>query len=130
MSKIIWKNEYNTDIDIIDMQHKRLLKLINYLSEEGEKDGMTAYIFEELSQYIKQHFKTEEDILKKSNYKEFIAHKNEHKEFTKWLRAVQQSYNIGGISNQSLTKSVEEFLRQWLINHILISDMAYVSHLK
>ena len=130
MSKIIWKDQYNTGIDIIDMQHKRLLKLINYLSEEGEKDGMTAYIFEELSQYIKQHFKVEEDILKKSNYKEFAAHKNQHKEFSQWLRAVQQSYNIGGISNELLAKNVEEFLRQWLINHILISDMAYVSHLK
>lgn len=129
MSKIVWKNEYSVGVAILDKQHQGLVKLINRLSEEIQSGGMISYVFAELDQYVKEHFKLEEEMMRQASYKDFEPHKREHRDFVAWQRAVQQANNIGDTSSQFLAESVGSFLRDWLINHILKSDMAYVGQL-
>lgn len=42
-SKLVWKDEYNIGVDILDKEHQRLFKIINKLlvfSDEEESVGM------------------------------------------------------------------------------------------
>ena len=58
-----------------------------------------------------------------------------YRTFEGWLSAVRQSFNLGGSSSHLIAESMNAYLRNWLINHILESDMAYrdtltISHKK
>ena len=125
MEKIEWKKEYNIGIPVIDKQHRKLVTLINRLTEEGANGGMIAYVFDDLDLYVKEHFRAEEELLRAFEYEDFAAHKEEHRTFEEWLSAVRQSFNVGGSSSHLLADSVNSYLRAWLVNHILESDMAY-----
>jgi len=129
MDKIEWKAEYEIGIALIDKQHKQLVNVINRLGEQGS-GGMIAYVIDELDIYVKEHFRAEEDLMRKAGYPDFAAHKDEHRGFEEWLSAVRQSFAVGGSSSHMLASSVNDFLRGWLINHILKSDMAYIPYLK
>ena len=37
-SQLVWKEEYNIGVDIIDKEHKRLFKIINKLFAFGEEE--------------------------------------------------------------------------------------------
>ncbi len=87
--------------------------------------GMIAYVFDELDHYTKEHFRFEEQLLRQASYAEFEAHKAQHRVFEQWLRAVRQSFSVGGLSAPLLADSVNVYLRGWLVNHILKSDMEY-----
>ncbi|MDV7340591.1 bacteriohemerythrin [Terasakiella sp. A23] len=125
MEVIEWKEEYNIGIPQIDKQHKKLVALINRLSKAETEGGMIAYVFDDLDLYVKEHFRAEEELLRAFEYEDFDAHKEEHRTFEGWLSAVRQSFNLGGSSSHLIAESMNAYLRNWLINHILESDMAY-----
>lgn len=125
MEQIEWKDDYNIGIDEIDRQHQQLVALINRLAQAEDEGGMIAYVFDDLDLYVKEHFRAEEELLRKNGYADFQAHKEEHRTFEEWLGAVRQSFNLGGSSAHLIAQSMNAYLRNWLINHILESDMAY-----
>ena len=124
-----WKPEYSVGVERLDNQHKGLIDLINLLSNKKANSALMAQIFDELEAYTKEHFTAEERLLKDSSYGNFKAHRKEHKAFEQWLSAVRQTYSVGVTSPTLLAESVNAFLRDWLVNHILSSDMAYKDHL-
>lgn len=125
MELIEWKSEYSVGHPTLDKQHQGLVQLINMLTKESASGGMIAYIFDELDHYVKEHFRFEEKLLRKADFEDYKAHKAQHRIFEQWLRAVRQSFSVGGLSAPLLAESVNSYLRNWLINHILKSDMAY-----
>ena len=125
MEIIEWKEEYNLGIPQIDKQHQQLVTLINRLTKAEVEGGMITYIFDDLDNYVKEHFRAEEELLRAFEYEDFEAHKEEHRTFEGWLSAVRQSFNLGGSSSHLIAESMNAYLRNWLINHILESDMAY-----
>jgi hemerythrin-like metal-binding protein len=127
MDLIVWKDEYSVGHAVLDKQHRGLVQVINQLTKEAATGGMIAYVFDELDHYVKEHFRFEEKLLRQASYAEFEAHKAQHRVFEQWLRAVRQSLSVGGLSAPLLADSVNAYLRNWLINHILKSDMDYKS---
>lgn len=125
MEIIEWKEEYNLGIPQIDKQHQQLVTLINRLTKAEIEGGMITYVFDDLDNYVKEHFRAEEELLRAFEYEDFEAHKEEHRTFEGWLSAVRQSFNLGGSSSHLIAESMNAYLRNWLINHILESDMAY-----
>lgn len=125
MEIIEWKAEYSVGHPVLDKQHRGLIQVINKLTKETATGGMIAYVFDELDHYVKEHFRFEEKLLREAGFDDYKAHKAQHRVFEQWLRAVRQSLNVGGLSAPLLAESVNAYLRSWLINHILKSDMEY-----
>ena len=119
-----WKPEYSVGDETLDRQHQGLIRLINKLSEETGTTSMVGWVFEELKAYTHEHFTAEEQRLKAAGYPDLAEHKKEHRAFEQWLSAVRQTYAMGA-SADLMAGSINAFLRNWLINHILSSDMAY-----
>ncbi len=122
--KLVWKQDYSVHVPALDAQHKTLM-MINKLSEEECDHALVSWAFEELAVYVKEHFSEEEKRLEKAGYADLAAHKKEHRAFEQWLSAVRQTYAIGVTTPVLLSESVHAFLRDWLVNHILGSDMRY-----
>lgn len=124
-----WKEEYSVGVALLDDQHKGLIELINRLNSTPEDTDVAVWVFEELESYTKEHFSAEERLMRKADYSHFKQHRREHRNFEQWLSAVRQSYGMGQLQPDELGGVVSEFLKNWLVEHILSSDMAYKKEL-
>ncbi len=130
MELIKWTKEYSIGIKEIDNQHEGLVIIINELfnlMSEGKARNKLKDIFDHLTDYTKKHFKTEEILMVKYAYPNFDQHKQEHTKFIEKLFDLKKEFE-----SNKLTISLEvlNFLKDWLLNHILISDKKYVSVVK
>ncbi len=70
MALIEWNDSFNVDIEVIDMQHKKLVGMINdfynQVSNKSSKE-LIGELIAKMKAYTEAHFKTEENIFKKIN---------------------------------------------------------------
>ncbi len=127
---IKWMPNYSVGSPLIDEQHKKLINLINKLYDaflrNDHKDKILE-IIEEMEEYTQFHFKTEEELFRKAGYSESTEHMKEHRDFEKKVVEFKEKYNK---NKGALTYEVMSFLRNWLNNHILVTDKKYVEELK
>lgn len=124
-----WSDTYSVNIGIIDMQHKALVELINELhhamiTRTGKEQLGT--ILSGLIKYTQGHFKTEEGLMQSNQYPDYIHHKAEHDAFTKKALDFQSKFQTNEIG---LTIEVMDFLKDWLIQHIMGVDKRYAPFL-
>ena len=125
-----WTDKFIIDNGKIDEQHKLLVKLINELYAafvEGKAKEQIGNIIEELANYTVIHFETEEEFFEKVNYPEINEHKKQHIGFVQKVKEFKGKHDTGEVS---LSYDVMNFLRDWLQDHILVSDRKYISYLK
>lgn len=120
-----WKPEYSVGIASIDMQHRRLINLINRL--QTAVDYSTGEVFErealdDLVDYTRTHFKYEEDLMERHGYPGFEGHRAEHMRMIARVEQVLEEYRQD--QDQAMQKAID-FLRDWLINHINGTDKQY-----
>jgi hemerythrin len=131
---ISWSKKFETGIEAIDRQHKNLFAIIERLYEAKKGDGKNlglriASVAEELIEYAEIHFKTEESLMEKSHYEGLKEHKRVHNKF----QEAAKTYGVR-IKAQSgdvfLAMEMMNFLIDWLIEHVSVTDMEYVSCVK
>ena len=125
MELIQWSEKYSVSNFLIDSQHKRLVSMINQLHEsmrDGKGKETLQKILDDLVKYTKEHFLTEETMMKKANYPGYATHKAEHDKLTEKAVDLQKSYAEG---KSPLTMDVLNFLKNWLTNHIEGTDKKY-----
>lgn len=127
---IPWKAEYNITIKSIDDQHKVLVDLMNELNnamlyEKGKNEIMR--IVKGLVDYTEYHFNYEEGLLKKHGYADFDNHKKLHVKFVDQIKDVQRELERG---EKEMSKDILDFLKNWLIQHIMGTDTKYVDLFK
>ena len=124
MEPIQWKEEYSVGVPELDEQHKGLVMLINRLTEAGHRPERIKSALAALDRYTKEHFRAEEALMSSRHYEDLDEHRKQHQAFEEWLQAVKMVYNFSS-SPDFFADTVSTFLRNWLVNHILKTDMAY-----
>jgi methyl-accepting chemotaxis protein len=127
---IKWGPQYMLGIDEVDNQHKRLADLINKLHsvmKERKSNSETGKILNELVEYAKVHFNDEENLQKQANYPDYENHKQTHVNLVEKIVHFQKEFHQG---NTMLSMEIMNFLKDWLINHILGIDKKYVPYMK
>jgi hemerythrin len=121
---ITWSDEYSVGMSEIDAQHKVLFDVLNRLwaaiIRRADQDEMLA-IVSELEKYTIAHFAAEEVFMKSIDYADLAEHNKAHRMFVDRLAAEKKVVLAGG----SLSLDLLKFLKDWLANHILVSDQAY-----
>ncbi len=127
-NQLVWKDEYNIGVDIIDREHQRLFKIISKLfAFSGEKDK-SQWACQEGIKYFKdhaaKHFVEEEKYMASINYEGLEAHRRLHREFReKTLPLLEKELD----QTEYCAESVEHFLGVcvgWLIGHTMMEDRA------
>jgi hemerythrin-like metal-binding protein len=95
---------------------------LNDAHQKGIAGGVVEEKLKELYQYSYYHFDSEEKDLEENGYEELENQKKEHNFFKKRLSELQINAKSG---NLVLTIKLLDFLREWIISHILGSDMEY-----
>ncbi|WP_457574094.1 bacteriohemerythrin [Desulfolithobacter sp.] len=124
-----WSSGLSVGIETIDNQHKKLIDLINRLYRAvlgNENRTVSGEILDELINYAATHFQTEERLFDQYGYGETEQHKKVHKKLVEQVLEFQQQFNAGA----ELDMSLLEFLKDWLINHIMQTDKRYSSFLR
>jgi len=129
MEKIIWKELFNTHIDIVDFQHKILVERLNELIELhniGYTQEQLLILIHHLEDYTHYHFETEEAYFKYFNYIELKEHIAEHNFFKEKLKIIKNEIKN---SNKKIDEELLVFLSTWLLDHILGTDRIFADEL-
>ena len=125
MALITWSDSYSVNSPEMDAQHKKLVAMINDL-HDAMKDGhgkeALGRTLDGLIDYAGIHFADEERLMVKVNFAELPAHKLEHEAFVKKALKLQADFHTDQVV---LSFTVMEFLKDWLVNHILKNDKKY-----
>jgi len=130
MNLFEWTPAIAVGITTIDDQHKKLISLINDVSDAMKARKATEVIGNillELSDYTIYHFGNEEKAFEKYNYPDKAAHMATHKIYVDKINELVERNKKGELG---LSISVLDFLMEWITNHIMKTDMQYVPFFK
>ena len=130
MPLMTWTEKLSVGVGVLDEDHKRLVGMVNQLYDSmqaGHGKEILGRILDDLVQYTKVHFAREEKFFQQSGYPAMAPHKQEHDTLTDQVFDVQRKYAAG--ASAALSIDVLRFLKNWLINHIQVSDQKYRTHL-
>ena len=127
---IEWEDKFNVGISIIDEEHKKLIGILNkaiFAKEHNDKPEEIKEVLNEMVEYSHKHFSTEEAYMVKFNFPEYQFHKNEHLDF---IDKTIASYNKLVRGDYQIANELLEYLKQWLANHIQVTDRQYIDCFK
>jgi hemerythrin-like metal-binding protein len=130
MTLVEWNEKMSVGVSIIDDEHKQLLGMLNQLydaMQAKQSSDALAKVVDGLIAYTVYHFKHEEALFARTGYPCTAEHEKEHADLTKQVLEVQKKYRAGDTA--TLSPEVLNFLRKWLLAHILRSDKKYGPHL-
>jgi len=120
-----WKNDYSVGIAKIDEQHMELVVFLNELYDSMKagkgKDTLNA-VLKNLMEYTKTHFATEESLMKLYMYPDYEVHKQKHEKMTQHVLELKKHFDSGQISSPI---QITNFLKDWLVKHIQVTDKSY-----
>ncbi|MDF2545980.1 MAG: bacteriohemerythrin [Anaerosolibacter sp.] len=123
---LVWKEEYAIGVEMIDAQHKHLFEIGNsaykLLRDEfcTDKYDKIVEIIEDLRQYTMFHFKSEEEYMKKINYRKYFSQKVEHDDFIRKVNAID--FDNVDENPEKYLEDILAFIFNWTLEHILQKD--------
>ena len=125
MEIINWSNEFSVGVKEMDEQHKKLIGMINRLIEEQKiltEPKTIADLLTEMTDYAQVHFRAEEYLMAEYGYDHKTQQEKQHLAFIDKTIAF---YSASDLGPNILSTALLDYLRTWLIGHILKEDMKY-----
>ncbi|HLO67312.1 MAG TPA: bacteriohemerythrin [Holophaga sp.] len=126
MPIIAWNPAWEMNEPVIDAQHHALVDqmnaLVDALSTPGAGD-QTERALMYLSDYVENHFGTEEGIMERTGFPHLEEHRAAHTELRDRVRAMVAE------QGWSLSTDIMNYLTDWLVNHLCSYDRALAKHL-
>lgn len=101
--------------------YEKMLKDLKAM-QNATTQNKIGRIINDLTNYTKIHFATEEQYMEKYNYPALSSQKLEHQRFIQKVGEFKQDFESGKIA---LSLNVANFVKDWLSSHILGSDKNY-----
>lgn len=121
MAFLQWSPDLSVGIDFIDADHQKLMELLTELHDLiGPSRAQSAVVkLDELIDFTRQHFRLEERLMQESGYAAFEQHRQSHEVLLQEIGELRQ-HLAGG--EKEAGRETMDFLRDWLLGHILESD--------
>ncbi len=125
MTIIKWRDSYETGIEAMDNEHKKIIVIINQLYQmQRDKKSFDELkvIYQSLVEYTEQHFQHEEQLLDEAGYPELGQQRASHVVFVQKLSEMEKDLLA---AKESAVPVVYKYLRQWWLDHIVGEDKLY-----
>ena len=125
-----WNDSYSLKIPNIDGQHQKLFRIASELHaamQSGNAQSAANDIVDRLVQYVKIHFAYEERLMQEAGFPHFAAHKAKHDDLTRQVLQFQADLEGG---RKTLSVTLLQFLKKWLVDHIRTEDPKYAPFVK
>ncbi|MCL4551609.1 MAG: hemerythrin domain-containing protein [Bacteroidetes bacterium] len=108
-------------VEQIDNQHINLAEELNliYDSVMACDKNKTLQLLNKLNVHLKEHFITEETMMKESSFPGYISHKLEHDRFHNQMIKTTEKY---GKDKEVFGLEQLKRIKVWFFNHIEIND--------
>ncbi len=119
----LWDHAYDTNIDVIDTQHRQIVDYLNDLHSAISTDdkAVVGKVLDNLIEYTISHFSFEEALMVEHGYPMIDSHHLVHQAFADRIKRHQLEWSQGkDVSRQLLSE-----LKVWLISHIQKDDQDY-----
>lgn len=129
MSIFTWSDEFSVEVPSIDEQHIQLVKTLNRLHDglsDGESRDDVSKLLRSFISFTAFHFSYEESLFKAHAYPSADAHAEEHRRLVTRLMALRRRFDA---REEEVDADLTQFLKEWLVLHILGTDRAYSGHL-
>jgi hemerythrin-like metal-binding protein len=123
MPNIVWSENLSSGNNVIDAEHKQLIRIANSLlraMQEGRGKNDFAKILHALREYTVFHFANEEEFMRSIGYPELVKHMEEHNVLKRRVKDFQHSVFVG---EKVEFGQLREMLKDWLVGHILSCDL-------
>jgi len=114
--------KYETGVVWQDFQHKQLIDLFQKIKEarlHKKDEKLFSYTVAFLAMYVNHHFSLEEEYMEKYQYPGKDAHRKEHQDFVKEIKAFRDE-NKG--YSQRASDDLLTRMEDWILSHILEDD--------
>lgn len=125
MAYFTWDETLDVGVAGLNDDHRHLVSYINELHAaivSGIGISKMTHILDVLIDYTRKHFAREEELMKKHGYPRFDEHIRQHRAL---VDKVTDFHNRLQDGKASFSLELMSFLKDWLMNHIKITDMAY-----
>ena len=125
-----WSDDYLVGIGAIDHDHKVLFILVNRLHAEikgNRGEDAVGEALDGLIAYVDTHFAREEQFMDECGYPDLVQHAKKHREFASAVHSLKTLFDDD--PEQLSSRQILEFLKDWLVDHILKNDMDYVPYM-
>jgi hemerythrin len=125
---IIWTDNNQIGIPIIDEQHRGIISAINSLHhfiQIGHGDEIIKPTMIMMEQYMNIHFNTEEALMTEASYPDLEKHVSLHKNLVEKTKRISVDANRNKDFDMVL-----KFLKAWWLGHINTEDRKYIPFLK
>jgi len=128
--QLAWKERFAIHYQELDEQHRGFFDLLNELLARlgvpGSRVDLTP-AFQRLTSYALNHFAREEFYMAHSGFAGLAGHRQAHARFVYQLLEFNRRFRP---SDPLLLNELVEFLRTWLIEHIIGLDFEFAPHLR
>ena len=122
-----WSQKLEFGLPVIDDQHKQLFDLAATFAGNGDEIRVMKTLAT-LSEYVKVHFRAEEEMLARLDYPELEAHQKLHAQFKEMLLKLLD--NARQMTLDEIADEVQYLIYGWFANHIMQADVAYVGWMR
>jgi hemerythrin len=120
-----WTESFSVGVAEIDEQHRQLFALTNSLARAMTvSPGLAGHEtkLRKLLHDARAHFETEEALLRERGYREVEAQQQEHAAL---LAILERLVGAGEKRSRPRSATAADYLKDWLIRHILVEDTQY-----
>lgn len=130
MAYVQWSRRFELGVPFIDSDHKVLVGLLNRMNDAARTDGDLTDIggiLSALVDYTRYHFAREERAQEAGGYPDIDEHREQHARLAIEARRLFEAYRKDpGVIEVG---DILDFLSDWLLDHILLHDMAIKPYL-
>lgn len=122
MGLIQWSEEYSVGVARLDNQHKKIIKILNQLigqQFQTKDEKAIEEVLDDLQDYMKEHFRSEEDYMLKHHYSGYEEQRREHNQFIDRLFEAQKEFTKDG---HLTSLNLFNFVWDWFSHHVLAVD--------
>ncbi len=125
--QFVWSPQFSVGHPELDSQHRHLMKITNRLIALSRDPSPSAmhydHLLEEIGEYLRLHLLYEERLMSSIDYPDLNRHRNGHAQ----IMIKMSAYLAAGKVKQ--LPEVVAFMREWLLEHILVEDMKLKGYL-
>jgi len=127
---VAWDDSFSVGFDLFDNQHKELVNMVNTLYSACKmgalnKDIVYLQTVSKALEYARIHFSDEEKYMSMVFYPELDEHRKQHEKFVVEIKKSIKLFEDG----EAAPIELANFLKDWLLNHIAVSDKQYAPYL-
>ena len=119
-----WSPEMSVGIGDIDVQHRKMVRKINEISEAIDAGKSKDEIIEAIKffeVYSEEHFKTEEGFMNLYRYPELPGHQKEHRQILTDMAKVREKFNEDKIAVKEVFEESRK-VAEWFVVHMKNAD--------